>query len=484
MTDSPRARNPVVAAALSFVVPGAGQAYLGRRRLALLLGLPAVLLVIGIALLLTVFADDVRNDLFSDRFLTAALIVDVAVLLWRLAAIGEAGFGGWRGWLSHLPRLRRAGAIGLVVVLLGTTVAMHTWAGVVLVRLNDTLSDVFSGDPRGPRGDGNSDPGGPLNEPAYSWDGTERVTFLLLGIDAAPGREAALTDTILVVSVDPVAREAVMVSIPRDTGFIPLPDRSVYPDGVYPNKINGLASEAGASPEIWCPDLPVTAAEACGLRTLERTVALYLGLPIQYFAHVDLAGFAELIDAVGGVTLCLEGTLVDPDYSGPGWDVRGIELPEGCTEYDGARALAYSRIRHGWIVLPDGTTQQQNDFLRADRQQRVLLELRREFARMDFIFELPSTLNAVGRTVSTDFPRSMAGDLASLLPLITGPDIEREVLGLPEYVDPPIDPAANYLLVPRRDAIRAGMQELLGPGVTLEGWYLGSHDDGPPDAAT
>jgi hypothetical protein len=78
----------------------------------------------------------------------------------------------------------------------------------------------------------------------------------------------------------------------------------------------------------------------------------------------------------------------------------------------------------------------------------------------------------------------MAGDLASLLPLITGPDIEREVLGLPQYVDPPIDPAANYLLLPRRDAVRAGMQELLGPGVTLEGWYLASDDDGPPEAAT
>ncbi len=81
-----------------------------------------------------------------------------------------------------------------------------------------------------------------------------------------------------------------MISIPRDTGFMPLPDRSVYADGLYPNKINELTTEAGANPELWCPDLPPDQGAACGLRTLERTVGLYLGLPIQYYATIDLFG--------------------------------------------------------------------------------------------------------------------------------------------------------------------------------------------------
>jgi polyisoprenyl-teichoic acid--peptidoglycan teichoic acid transferase len=204
-------------------------------------------------------------------------------------------------------------------------------------------------------------------------------------------------------------------------------------------------------------------------------------VPIQYYATVDLQGFVDLIDALGGVTLCLDGKMVDPEYGGPTWQGVGIELPAGCRHYDGTHALAYARIRKGWIELPDGTREQQNDFKRAERQQAVLLELRRQFAQADLLFELPAILDAVGRTVETDFPRSLAGDLASLLPLVTGPDIDRVVLSWPDFVDLPTDPLVNYLLIPRREDLRAGMQRLFGP--KLAGWYLGSDAEGPGTGA-
>jgi len=72
------------------------------------------------------------------------------------------------------------------------------------------------------------------------------------------------------------------------------------------------------------------AAPHCGVRTLERAIGLYLGIPIQYYATVDLQGFADLIDALGGVTLCLDGKMVDPEYGGPTWPRVGIELQAGC----------------------------------------------------------------------------------------------------------------------------------------------------------
>ena len=471
MSARPRSRNPALAALLSFVFPGLGQAYAGQRRLAAILAAPVVLLAVGAVLVATLFVDELRNDLLSASFLTAALVADVGLMGWRLFAIAQVGF----------DRPRRVAGIGLVVLLLVGTVAMHAWAGVVVGRLNTTLGDVFSGSGRGgPVVD--RPQGGPLNRPEYRWDGTERINFLLLGVDAGPGRDESLTDTILAVSIDPVAKTAVMISVPRDTGFVPLADRSIYPDGVYPKKINELATEASRNPELWCPDLPPAAATACGLRTLERSIGLYLGITIQFYAQVDLEGFAEMIDAVGGVTLCLPGTMIDPEYGGPTWTGLGIELAAGCSEYDGVHALAFARIRKGWIELPDGTLDYQNDFKRSERQQEVLLQLRREFASADLLFELPSLLEAVGATVSTDFPRSKAGDLASLLPLITGPDIRRVVLGYPEFVDAPLEPDLNYLLIPRRDQVRAGMQLLFGSGVTLEGWYLGSESGGPPPA--
>jgi LCP family protein required for cell wall assembly len=474
-THRPQPRNAGLAAFLSFLFPGLGQTYVGAHRAAVAFAMPVVLLLLGLLATRLLLAERLRNDVLSAGFLTAALIVNLGLMTWRLLSIAHAGLAA-RPAVTSRDTPMRAISIALIGVLLAATVGMHAFAGVLVSNLNSTLGDVFGGEVPGASGG----PGpGPLNKPEYRWNGTERISFLLLGIDSGPGREEALTDTILVVSVDPVDGTAVMISVPRDTGFVPLPDRTVYPDGVYPEKINELSTEASSSPALWCPDLPAGAASACGLRTLERAIALYLGLPIQYYATVDLQGFVDLIDAVGGVRLCLDGKMVDPEYGGPTWKGVGIELPAGCQHYDGAHALAYARIRKGWIELPDGTREQQNDFKRAERQQTVLLQLRRQFAQADLLFELPAILDAIGRTVETDFPRSLAGDLASLLPLVTAPDIDRVVLSWPDFLDLPTNPLVNYLLIPRRDDVRTEMVRLFGPD--LAGWYLGSEADGPPD---
>lgn len=482
MTDRPRPRHPALAAALSFLFPGLGQAYAGQRKLAALLAVPVLLLIVGIALAFALVGDRLRNQLLSSSFLVAVLLIDAALLAWRVFAIAQVGFA--RRVAAPVPaetndesRSRRAASLAFVGLLLVATVAMHAYLGLVVGELNTTLEQVFDGGHAAAAG--NHIGRQPLNRPEYRWNGTEPINFLLLGIDSGVGRGEALTDTILVVSVDPVARTAVMVSVPRDTGYMPLPDTRIYPDGVYPRKINELSTDAGLNPGLWCPDLPSVAAD-CGLRTLERSVGLYLGIEIQYYATVDLAGFAELMDAVGGVELCLSGALVDPSYSGPTWSPRvGIRLEAGCHRYDGQHALAYARIRKGYIEMADGSREYQNDFKRADRQQEVLLGLRRELADANLVFALPAILDAIGRTVATDFPRGTVGDLSSLLPLITGPDIQREVLGYPKYVDAPVNPDVNYLLIPKRSAVRAEMKQLFG--ADLQGWYVGSSADAPPD---
>jgi LCP family protein required for cell wall assembly len=364
---------------------------------------------------------------------------------------------------------------------------MHLWVGGVVLQLNDTLGQVFGTATRDPGvaqpPAGGEEPDEPVNEPEFRWDGTDRINVLLVGTDAAPGREAVLTDVVLVVSIDPLERTAVMISVPRDTGFVPLPDGSRYADGLFPDKVNELAARASLDPERWCPDLADEPA-SCGLRTLERSIGLYVGMDIHHYALVDMAGFAEMIDSLGGLELCLRGRLVDPEFDGSltNKDIEGpLVLPSGCRLYDGLDALAYARSRKGWIEMADGSRIPQDDFARSERQQLVLLALRRELTEADTFLELPALLRAIGRTVSTDFPRDQAGDLASLLPLIAGPDIERVVLGYPEFVDLPTQPEINYLLVPKRDAIREEMARLFGEEV-LDGWYLGSDAAGPADA--
>nr|MBA3765062.1 LCP family protein [Actinomycetota bacterium] len=247
-------------------------------------------------------------------------------------------------------------------------------------------------------------------------------------------------------------------------------------DGLYPDKVNELFARASIDPTTWCPDLDERAdPDACGLRSIEGSIGLYLGIEIHHYALIDMAGFAELIDAVGGLRLCLPGELHDPQFDGSLDNLEveeALVLPAGCHPYDGLDALAYARSRKGWIEMPDGTREAQNDFSRNERQQAVLLALRDELARADLIFELPAVLRAIGRSISTDFPRDQAGDLASLVPLIAGPDIERVVLGYPEYVNLPTQPEVNYLLVPKRDAIREEMVRIFGQD-ELSGWYLG-----------
>jgi Transcriptional regulator len=210
MTDRPRRPHAALAAFLSFLFPGLGQAYAGEGALGAVFAAPVILLVVGagaIALLI----GRVRNDVLSPTFLTGVAVLNLALMAWRLASIILAGRSGLRSG-------RRLASVAMLMMLLVTaTVAMHVWTATAIGQVSSALDDVFTGGVSAP-GDG-----GPLNRPEYRWDGTERITFLLLGIDSGAGRSEALTDTILVVSVDPVARAAVMISIPRDTGYLPPP---------------------------------------------------------------------------------------------------------------------------------------------------------------------------------------------------------------------------------------------------------------------
>jgi LCP family protein required for cell wall assembly len=479
MTDTPPAprvaRRPsaALAAALSFLLPGLGQAYAGRTRLALLFVAPVLLVAGTIGGALLVGTEILLRTLLVPGALAAVLVVNLALMAWRLIAIGEAGL------TPVAPRGRSPLAVGVVVVLMLVTVGMHTWLASATLAADRALAQVFEPPPAEvevppPPPGGHPDP----VDPTYEWDGTERVNILLIGYDSGPGRVDENTDTLMVATIDPVSRTAALVSIPRDTGYVPLPDRRIYADGLFPRRLNELASAADADPDLWCPDL--AEGEECGIATLRQAVGLYLGLEVHHVAWVDLIGFASLVDAIGGVELCLPGRLVDPRYGGPTWTGRGITLEAGCRQYDGPHALAFARIRQGTMTMPDGEVIVQNDFLRAARQQEFLLAVQHKLASANLFLALPGLLQAVSETVVTDVPRAQAGDMGTLAPLIASDDVTRVVLGWPGYVDLPADPLTYYLLVPRRDAVRAEMAELLGGPEALIGWYLGSEAAGPP----
>jgi LCP family protein required for cell wall assembly len=316
------------------------------------------------------------------------LVLNIVVLVWRVAAILHA-FGDRR----YPMRPGRVGVVGLIVLLL-LTAAPHVAAWSYGTTAQVTFARIFSGST-----------GTVPSAPSPST--RERTNILLVGIDAGPGRTEALSDSLIVVSLDPVGRTVSMVSIPRDLANVPLGDGNLFGP-----KINSLMS--------WADRHPVEFPNG-GIHALEGAIGALLGIPIHYYATIDLRGFVKMVDAVGGVDINVAKPLSDPNYGGfgvgPGWSIE-----PGVHHLDGANALAYARIRK---------STGESDFTRAARQQDVLVALRDRTVRAGALLSLPPLLTAVGGTIRTDLPADRLPELAALAEQIDSSSTTRVVLSGP-----------------------------------------------------
>ena len=379
----PTDQRRLFAAILSAVLPGLGQAFNRRRRPALNFAIPSLVLL-GVAWLL--FQLNTSSMLVAQAIvpgtLQLLLIINALVLLWRLIAVFEA-FVDRR----YPGKPGRLGGVGLLV-LIALVALPHAVAHIYGASAFSTFERVFAG-ARGDATGGSDDDPGSTTGPK---PGTgERVNVLLMGIDSGPSRTQALTDSLMVISLDPVGRTVTMVSIPRDLVDVPLGNGDIFAP-----KINSLLGWANRHGE----DFPLG-----GTRALEDAIGALLGVPIHYYAKVDLAGFVTIVDAVGGVDIDVVRPLSDEIYGGfgvgPGW-----AIDVGPHHLDGANALAYARIRR---------STGESDFTRAGRQQEVLIALRdRAVEGGNFLFSLPALLDAVGDTVRTDLPAERLPELAAL----------------------------------------------------------------------
>jgi LCP family protein required for cell wall assembly len=228
-----------------------------------------------------------------------------------------------------------------------------------------------------------------------------------------------------------------MLSIPRDLAGIPLGNGNTFGP-----KINSLMSFAERNPKQF-PD--------GGVRTLENAVGALLGIPIHAYAQVDLAGFARMVDAVGGVDIDVKKPLDDPAYprldGGHGWSVTA-----GPHHFDGLDALAYARIRK---VLGE------SDLTRAARQQEVLVALRNQAVSAGLVVRLPQLLDAVGSTVRTDLPQDQLPQLAALAEQIGGSATIKVVLTSPQIKAGSGPFGSVFVPVPSR--IRQLVKVIFGP---------------------
>lgn len=381
-------RRRLTAAGLSAVLPGLGQAFNRRPRLALLFLLPSLILI-GVAVALYASQGLTRLAAFvvTPTILGTLMTINLLLLVWRLFAVGQAFLD-----------TRRAGPTGRLGIVGITLLALLVGIPHVLVyQYGTAFGGAFAKmfDERGVT----------AVPPALD----ERVNILLVGVDATRLRTATLTDTMMVVSLDPVGKTVTMLSVPRDLIDVPLGNGDVYGP-----KLNSLMSFADSNPAQY-PD--------GGIATLQQPVATLLGVPIQYHATLEFGSCIKMVDAVGGVDVDVQQGFNDPTYDGYGLDGRGFSIAAGRHHLDGRHALAYSRSRKALG---------ESDFTRALRQQQVLVAMRDAVTKDgSLLWKLPGLIDAVGDAVRTDLPASRLPQLAAILDEIGDGSITRSIIRHP-----------------------------------------------------
>lgn len=200
---------------------------------------------------------------------------------------------------------------------------------------------------------------------ALLWDlnGSERVNVLMVGYGGGDHEGAYLADSIQVLSIDPTTDTTTTVPIPRD----------LWIEGISAFTQNGKVNEVYAAGHASVDGEESDRLDAAGDRMAE-VLSEVTGMEIDHWLAIDFAGFREMVDAVGGVTIqnpvAFDYTTIEDLHRAGRWEEGGF--PAGEIHLDGEEALAYARARYTSVVA------ESNDFARSIRQARILGALREE----------------------------------------------------------------------------------------------------------
>jgi polyisoprenyl-teichoic acid--peptidoglycan teichoic acid transferase len=216
---------------------------------------------------------------------------------------------------------------------------------------------------------------------------TGRVTVLLMGVDARPDEKVSRTDTILVLTVNPKARAAGMLSFARDL-LVPVPG---WNESIKVNSVH-VYGEVNKYP-------------GGGPALLRNTLQEMIGYPIDYYVRLNFDGFREIVDLVGGVDIDVAKEIDDPLYPDENYGYDPLHIPAGRQHMDGQLALKYARTRHA-----------DSDYGRARRQQQVILAIKDKLMQpgqlATLVPRLPGLILAMASSVQTDMPADKAIALA------------------------------------------------------------------------
>jgi LCP family protein required for cell wall assembly len=227
-----------------------------------------------------------------------------------------------------------------------------------------------------------------------------RYNVLLLGGDSGKTRVGLRPDSITLASIDADTGRTVLFGLPRNMERVPFPDGSVmarrFPNGFHwePDYLNAINTWAGDHPGIFPEGV-----QDPGIEATKEAVQGITGLPVNYYAMVNLYGFRSLVDAVGGITLKV-GERVP--IGGIGGDITGWIEP-GQQHLDGYHALWYARSR--------ATS---DDYSRMARQKCVMNAMLHQLSPRTVLAHVEAIAKASEQLMSTDIPASQLGTFIDL----------------------------------------------------------------------
>jgi LCP family protein required for cell wall assembly len=464
-------KSATVAALLSFIFPGLGQAYLGDRRMAVVFASPVL---VGLLVLVVAVISQGGIARAGARFFDPAVAFP--------AAIAVILFGLW--WITgiiHAWRSAGSGSTAPLVVALALVFAVgaaDVFAAVQLYRVGNAGGTITDPDrdltdeanrptarptvtpttpgatvdpaasPTQPPPDVVIPDDDPTDEPEPSIEPGPTPSFdigtidasndgylnvMLAGIDWIEGRVGARTDTILVVSVHNSTGEVFMFSVPRDLQGFP-----IYNGGTFSGKINTFAGVTKNYPDQFGEG---------GMPVLANQVGFMLGIPIDYYASVNMSGFLDVVRIVGSVTVCNPRDIND--------DHLRFYLPAGRHRLGPDDALRFVRSRKG---------QSGGDFARARRQQEVLSALKREMLKPENLPRIPDIAEALAQVIGTNYPPGQIDQLLALAERVEDEPSASWILKDPQFADfmTRQETGGRQKLVPRMDRIAELSRQVFG----------------------
>ena len=279
-----------------------------------------------------------------------------------------------------------------------------------------------------------------------------RINIMLLGGDRGDDREGLRPDSISVMSFDALSGRLVTIGLPRllhGFGFVDGPMHELYPDdydscNVDPCYLNSIYTEVTVYDYDMYPDAAAHGSEK-GIEATRDAVEWITGLDIHYFALVDMQGFADLVDAMGGVEIDVKERIamgINDDGS-PGWTPPTAFIEPGLQTLDGDTALWYARSRY-----------ETTDYARMERQRElqdaIIAQLPGKFPSHS-----QAIIAAINKVVETDLPEGEAGVVADLALKSRGRDDNVRVEIAPPLFDP--EGEVDYDLV--RSTIKDAIDE-------------------------